>query len=140
MDPYIQFFIEHWMASSAFVILLVLLIINEVMNNARGVVSVTPEKAVEIYNHQNAFMLDIRSAEQFKTNHIIGAKNIPLADLSSKITTLMKFKSKPIILTANSIKDATQAGRYLKDQGFEKVMQITGGLSGWQSAGLPIVK
>lgn len=140
MDTYIQFIIEHWAASAAFVILFILLIINEVRNNARGVLSISPQKAVEIYNHQNAFMLDIRKKEVFEQCHLIGATNVPFETLQTKMTTLMKYKSKPVILTANSVKEATDAGRYLKGQGFEKVMQIAGGLSGWQSAGLPVVK
>ena len=43
-------------------------------------------------------ILDVRDATEFATGHIQGAKNIPLAELASRVKEIEKFKDKPVLV------------------------------------------
>jgi phage shock protein E len=61
-----------------------------------------------------AVVLDVRSAMEFKTGHAPKSKNIPLQELSSKVS---QFKGKEVIVVCLSGGRAGKAKRILESNG-----------------------
>jgi rhodanese-related sulfurtransferase len=97
-------------------------------------------QATQLMNREDALVVDLRPAAEFAAGHILGARNIPLADLEKRAGELDKHKAKPVILHC---KDGNRAGAgvaLLRKNGFGNVVNLTGGYGAWQQAGLPVEK
>lgn len=97
----------------------------------------TPQEAVHLINRENGVVVDVREALSYKEAHMAGARNIPMAQLESRLADLEKFKSRPIVVCGAG-RDADSAVKLLRKQGFERAAGINGGLKAWTEAGLPV--
>ena len=140
MNPYISFLMEHWIAASGFVIILLILVINEWRHRAFGVQGITPQQLVEILNHANGVVLDVRAKEQFEKGSVLNAINIPYDDVKNQLNTLSKYKTKPVIVVCQKGLSAPKTANLLKNEGFTQVYYLEGGIEVWQSNGMPIFK
>ena len=138
MEQYIDFAARHWYLFAALFVILGLLIGGEVMRKLRGVSAVNSNQALQLMNHQDALVLDIRDSGDYKAGHIPEARLIPYGELKDRLTELAKYKDKPIIVYCNVASRATNAGGILKKDGFQTVHTLQGGLAAWQNANLPI--
>ncbi len=75
-------------------------------------------------------MVDVRSAWEYETNHIPGAKNIPLEEVPYKVEELKSLKS-PIVLYCRSGNRSGMAVSILKQNGVAEVYN-GGGLGDMQ--------
>ena len=98
----------------------------------------TTAEATHLINREDASIVDVREPAEYASGHIIGAKNVPLARLEGG--ELPKRKDKPVIVYCDTGDRAGKAVAGLKKQGFERVVNLTGGLRAWQQAGLPVEK
>lgn len=105
-----------------------------------GIREIGTLEATRLMNGGNALVLDIRENAEFNAGRIPKSKNIPLADLGKRIDEIAKFKEKPVVLACKSGSRSAAAVRALKQQGFTDVYQLTGGVSAWQQASLPLEK
>lgn len=140
MDALIPFLLEHWVLSSAFVVVVLLLIINEMRHRQFGVNAVSPQEAVQLMNHHGGCVIDIRGAEEFNNGHITHAKHVNPVELDKKLAKLQRYKTKPVILVCASGQDAPKIGGQLIAAGFENVYLMSGGMHAWKGEGLPVVK
>lgn len=86
----------------------------------------------KIKNDENVVILDFRSEDEFQIEHIIDAKNIPLAKIpDQKIDEPLDSQ---IVVVASSAEQAAQGIKMLSDQGFKNVKVLSGGISAWTSA------
>ena len=100
----------------------------------------TQLQATQVMNQGKTVVLDVRDAEEFAAGHLPNAKNIPLADLSSRLKELEKSKNGTIIAVCErGVRSASAVG-VLKKAGFEQVFSLEGGVSAWKTQGLPTVK
>ena len=100
-----------------------------------------PAKAIRLMNNNDdALILDIRAATEYKNGYIKGAKNTPLAELTAKIDSYNNYKDKPVLVYCNSGSSATGGLKLLKKAGFEKINNLEGGIVAWKEANLPLVK
>ena len=99
---------------------------------------VSTAEATHLINREDASILDVREPGEYGSGHIIGAKNVPLARLEGG--ELPKRKDKPVIVYCDTGERAGKAVAGLKKQGFERVVNLSGGLRAWQQAGLPVEK
>lgn len=136
MTQFIEFAGNHLILVSAFLFILVMIVINTVQGG--GAKSVLPIQAVQLLNRDDALMLDIRSTSEFETGHIINARNIPAADLKSRIGELNKFKGRPIVVCCAPGTTSGAALRELSGAGFEQVHSLKGGISAWRNDNLPL--
>jgi rhodanese-related sulfurtransferase len=81
------------------------------------------------------FLLDVRTPGEYKQGHVVGAELIPLDELSTKLGRLPKARE--IICICESGSRSSAAARHLSSQGY-KVSNMTGGMSRWIRAGLPV--
>nr|WP_233410598.1 rhodanese-like domain-containing protein [Rugamonas sp. CCM 8940] len=97
-------------------------------------------EVTQLINRGKAAIVDVRDAKDFADGHLPDAKNIPLAELATRIGELDKFKSKSVIVVCQSGARAAKAAKQLQQAGFAEVLNLDGGVSAWKSAGLPIAK
>lgn len=136
----VPFLTNHWILSSVFGVLLIAFLMNEYfLRFANASTTVTPEKAVQLINHQDAVVIDIRGEPAFMDGHIVNAINVPANHLDKKWTTLQKYQDKPLIVVCNIGQSAIAFARQLREKSFQALV-LQGGLQAWKSAGLPVVK
>ena len=97
-------------------------------------------QATQLMNREDALVVDLRAADEYAKGHILGAKNLPLADLPRRAGELEKYKSKPLIVHCGDGNRAGGGMALLRKQGFANVVNLTGGYAAWQQAGLPVEK
>jgi len=135
----IPFVIHHWFLCSIFIILLILLFIEEA--RVKGLFGqLSPQELVQLMNRESAVVLDIRNRDVFQEGHIVGAINIPQGDLDKDLTKLNKYKDRPIIIVCQMGQKAGEVAVKLKKQNFERVQVLSGGLNSWKNAQMPLVK
>lgn len=105
-----------------------------------GAVLVSVTEAVLMMNRAKPLILDVREVSEFAQGHIAGARNVPVAELDSRLTELTKFKDKPVLVVCQSGVRAKTACTLLKAQQFSQLHQLQGGLNAWVEAKMPVVK
>lgn len=133
-----QFIINHWVLWSLLVIMLILIYINELLTQKKRAKELSPQAAVNLINHDNATVIDLRDADTFSKGHIIDAVRVSAEDFNQQ--RMAKYKEKPIILVcAKGLQSAPLATK-LKQEGFTQPMVLAGGMAAWQAADLPMIK
>jgi thioredoxin len=83
-------------------------------------------------------ILDVRSAEEFQNGHIEGAVNADINSPSFQQTASTLEKEKTVFVYCLSGARSASAAGQLKEMGFTKIVNLTGGMLAWQSSDLPI--
>lgn len=96
--------------------------------------------AVQLINHQDALVLDVREDIEYDAGHIANARHIPVGKLEGRLQELEKFKSKPIVVVCRSGMRSNRACSVLRKHGFANVHNLEGGINAWQQASLPVAK
>jgi len=138
MGQLAQFITNHWELWLALVLILLAIYINELISQKKRAKELSPQAAVNLINHENAVVVDLRDAESFSKGHIIDAIRASAEDFGQQ--RMKKYKDKAIILVCAKGLQATSLASKLKKEGFLQVMVLSGGLAAWQAAELPIVK
>ncbi len=107
-------------------------------NRVRGVKDVDCAAALQLINHKDACILDVREPDEFKGGHLLNARHIPLGKLRERIGELERYRDKPIIVVCRSGQRASTACALLGKDGFSQVYNLTGGVVAWQKASLPL--
>lgn len=100
---------------------------------------VTPDElAAQISDGKTApFVLDVRTTGEFASGRVPGATNIPIQVLEGRVSEVPKDRE--VVVYCESGSRATRAGKLLAAQGY-KVRELTGSMSAWRKAQLPIEK
>jgi rhodanese-related sulfurtransferase len=98
---------------------------------------ITPQEYQTGYATRDHLLVDVRTAEEFRTGHIAGAKNIALQSLPQQMAALPK--EKPIVVYCRSGARSSNALQMLTEAGFNNVHDL-GGLTQWQAQGLPTTR
>ncbi|MDZ7939168.1 MAG: rhodanese-like domain-containing protein [Rhodoferax sp.] len=101
---------------------------------------VGPVAAVNLINREKAVVVDVSQPEEFAQGHIVGSRNIPLADLEAKLAGAVKNKALPLILVCQSGMRSGRAVAVAKKLGYEQAQSLAGGLQAWKTATLPVEK
>ncbi len=108
------------------------------LRGGMGGASVTTLQATQLMNRENALVLDVREPAAYAAGHILGAKNLPLAEIDKRAADFEKYKSKTVIVHCDTGSTATRAVALLKARGFENVFNLAGGFRAWLTGGLPV--
>jgi len=109
-------------------------------NRVRGVKVVNTVEALELINHKNALVLDVREESEYKSGHLLNAKWIPLGRLAERIGELERYREQPIVVVCRSGARSASACAMLGKQGFTQAHNLSGGVMGWQKSNLPLEK
>ncbi len=133
-----QFVVNHWALFLALVVILALLVGTEVARRLQGLKDVPPLEAVQLMNHQNAVLLDVREPDEYSQGHIASSVHIPLSALPHRLTELDKYRSRPLIALCRSGHRSLRAGSLLRRHGFDPVYNLAGGMAAWRDSNLPV--
>jgi len=85
-----------------------------------------------IDRHEKFTLLDVREPQEFESNRIPGSVLIPLGQLKSRLTEL--DPSQYTVVQCHSGKRSAAACEILKENGFENVINLKGGILAWMDA------
>lgn len=89
---------------------------------------------------QGALLLDVREQDEYAAVHAPDSTLIPLGQLPSRLAEIQKYKNKPVAVVCRSGRRSAQAVELLRKAGFTQAVNVEGGMSAWESAGLPVIK
>lgn len=116
----------------------IMLLWSFVGNRLRGIREADSAAALQLINHKDAVVLDVREADEFKTGRLLNAKHIPLGKLRDRVGELERYRDKPIVVVCRSGNRSATACSLLGKEGFAQVYNLSGGIMAWQKAGLPV--
>jgi rhodanese-related sulfurtransferase len=109
-------------------------------NRLLGIKDVDHIAAMQLINHKNALVLDVREQSEYDAGHILGSKLIPLGKLKDRLGELEKYRERPVVVVCRSGQRSASACGLLGKQGFAQVLNLNGGITAWQKASLPLEK
>jgi rhodanese-related sulfurtransferase len=134
----VKFILDNWMLITLALISGASLLAPVLQEASSG--GLSANDAVLLINREKAVVVDVCEPAEFAAGHIVGSKNIPLADLPAKLGAAAKNKGLPLILVCQSGARSARAMASAKTLGYEQVHSLGGGLAAWKSAGLPLEK
>jgi len=133
-----EFSANHTLLVGGFVALLIAVFINEFKQAAKNFSSLTPAGAIQLMNNEDAVLLDVREPAETVGGKIAKAIQIPVGSVGQRVGELDKHKDKNIIVYCKTGARAGIACQELNKAGFEKVYSLSGGITAWQEAHLPV--
>ncbi len=106
----------------------------------RGIKEVDCTAALQLINHKNALVLDVRENGEYELGHILNSRHIPLGKLNEHSDELEKFKDQPIVVVCRTSNRSGMACATLVKRGFTQAYVLAGGVTAWQKANLPLEK
>jgi len=103
-------------------------------------VGIEPPAAIQLINREKANVIDVSDVAEFAAGHIVGSKNLPLADLEAKLAGAVKNKTLPLVLVCQTGARSAKAVDIAKKLGYEQAQSLQGGLKSWKAANLPVEK
>jgi rhodanese-related sulfurtransferase len=76
------------------------------------------------------FLLDVREPWEFETARIEGAKNMPMGDIPARANQELDPDAHIVVVCHHGVRSLTVTN-WLRQQGFEKVQSMRGGIDGW---------
>ena len=124
----------------AFAVLLALTFFNEMKIATQRFASLTPAAAVNLMNGEDVVLLDVREPSETAGGKIAKAIQIPVGSVGSRINELEKHKEKTMLVYCKTGARSGVACRELSKNGFDKIFSLSGGITAWQEAHLPLSK
>ena len=86
----------------------------------------------------DALLLDVRNAVEYKANHIEGAKHYFVGKMAKNLPDIPK--NHPVIIQCQSGDRATIAASFMRKNGFTNVKNYVGSMKDWIDKGKPVTK
>jgi rhodanese-related sulfurtransferase len=84
---------------------------------------------------EGAQLIDVRAEHEWEAGRIVGAKHVPLANLSERAGEI--DEERPVVLYCRGGNRSTMAAEALTDAGYDAA-KLSEGIVGWAEAGLPL--
>ncbi|MDE8670979.1 rhodanese-like domain-containing protein [Pseudarthrobacter sp. H3Y2-7] len=97
--------------------------------------TVSVAEAKDLLSSGAATLIDVRSAQEWRTGRAPQAKHLPLDRLQAGTAGINK--NKPVIAVCASGVRSASAARLLASQGYQ-AYSLRGGMSAWRQAGEPV--
>jgi uncharacterized membrane protein YdjX (TVP38/TMEM64 family)/rhodanese-related sulfurtransferase len=90
---------------------------------------------------EGAAIVDVRGPDEFAgpLGHIPGALNVPLDELSGRLSEINALKREPVILVCRTQMRSAKAATLMRQAGFGDVRVLRGGMVRWNDEGRPVV-
>jgi rhodanese-related sulfurtransferase len=87
----------------------------------------------------NLVIVDVRTQEEYATGYIVGAINL-CVECDPQLLLDNLNPNDEILLYCKTGRRSANALRILKDNGFEKISNMVGGITAWRNADYPLVE
>lgn len=94
--------------------------------------------ARQLEGEEAPFVLDVRTASEYRSGHVPGAMNIPFLSVGSRLDEIPVEKDQAIVVTCAHGPRAAWAARKLRKAGFTNVAYLEGHMKSWEEDGLPM--
>ena len=85
---------------------------------------------------ERAVLIDVREPDEWRDGHAPNARHIPMREIPDHLADLPR--SAAIYLICRSGSRSHTVAVYLKQAGFERPVNVAGGMRAWERAGLPV--
>ncbi len=106
----------------------------------RGCRQLDSHEAEEMLRNGDALMVDVREPRELAVGSIPDSKLIPYSRIGYEIENLKQHAEKPIILSCRSGRRSEFVCKLLKEFGFSRVYNLSGGIEAWRRASRPLVR
>ena len=101
---------------------------------------ISPQQVYDaIYKDPSIQLVDVRTPEEYKGNHLKGAQNICVTSDDFKEKVKMLDKNKPVYVYCYKGGRSAEAAIQLKDLGFTKIYDMDGGILLWEENKLELI-
>lgn len=102
-------------------------------------VELSPQQLNELLKTESILLIDVREVDEFANRHIQGALLLPMSVYDPD--DVPRLRVDKIVLMCGIGKRSTAAAKMLINAGFDRpVYNLTGGVSAWADAKLPLVE
>ncbi len=111
----------------------------ELMTEAKRLVpEASPQEVkAKLDRGEKFLLLDVREKEEYRDGHLDGALSLPRGFLEIRVEDAVPDHSTPIVAYCGGGTRSLIAARTLHELGYDNVISMSGGFSGWKNAGLP---
>ena len=134
-----KFLIDNWMLIAVALASGGMLLWPVVARGARAG-TLSANAAVQLINREKAVVVDVREAADYAAGHVVGARNLPLGQLEQQLPDLVKNKATPLVLVCGTGALANRGLAVAKKLGYAQAQSLSGGLTAWKDANLPVEK
>jgi len=139
-------FKKNRQSRSALYLIMISLLLIQFYNFASSGIAADPVRtdisvgvANDMINNNTMYLdllvLDVRTIEEFNTNHLYNATLIPLAELEGRLAELESYNDTEIIVYCRIGSRSLQASNILVANNFSKIYNMLGGINAWIEAG-----
>lgn len=133
-----DFVVRNWYLFAMLALILGMLFQDGLRRRMSGVPNMDPAELSMLTNREPTVIVHVGEANEFRDAHIPQSINLPLKDLLSNPQSLARHKAKTVALVCRSGNRSAAAGRHLRKHGFEKVVNLAGGILAWEKDNLPL--
>lgn len=132
---------NHLMLISIWFVLFGIVLYTTIIYWIRRGFEISCNDAIFLINKKNAGIIDMRTKDEFCSNHIINSINVSLNDIKkANVFLYEKFQDKPVIVVhSGSILLSFSIRKYLNKLGFLEVYILKGGIYDWKDHNLPLL-
>ena len=98
--------------------------------------TVDVQTVAEIMDRDDVVLIDVREQFEYDEAHIPGVTLIPLGEVPQRLDEFPTDKT--VIVTCRSGNHSGQATDFLRENGYDNVHNMAGGINAWKSAGLDV--
>jgi rhodanese-related sulfurtransferase len=106
------------------------------MNQPGGIPAISPRDAAALRETGGALIVDVRERNEFEQERAAGVVLMPISEFVARHGELPK--DRPLLMLCAAGSRSSSATMYLLQAGWTDVRNVTGGMSGWRQAGLPV--
>lgn len=142
MQDVIYFVNNNLLLCTAWISVLVLLILVEIKERKFGPVSLGITQLTSLINNEDATVIDIRANSEFNGGHITQAEHFNFSSVNDADVLYKRLEAKkdqPIILVCKDGMQSKQLAFKLQGKGLTKISFLNGGMATWRSEGMPTV-
>ena len=133
-----NFIVDNWYLILLALVSGAMLVVPLLQGGGRGGVSAA--MAVQMINREKAVVIDVCGAAEYAAGHVVGAKNVPLNELETRLPAVVKNKALPLVIVCASGGRAQRAASVAQKLGYANAQVLSGGMKAWTAAGMPVEK
>lgn len=90
----------------------------------------------ELKDRDDVYLLDVREQFEYDEKHIPGVNLLPITEIEGRVDEVPTDKT--VLVTCRSGNRSNQVTQFLRQNGFDNVHNMAGGIIAWEEAGYPV--
>lgn len=99
-------------------------------------VQIDVQTAHDLSSREDVVLIDVREQDEYDEKHIPGITLIPMSELQSRVDEIPTDKT--VVVTCRSGNRSGQVTDFLRQNGFDNVHNMQGGINDWEAAGFAV--